>query len=56
MTYDKRNILQLYCSLPKGPRGLLFREYLPAMGPLLNVLREIAKQRRKTVPQVKRIL
>jgi pyridoxine 4-dehydrogenase len=40
------------CSLPKGPRALLFREYLPVMDPLLSVLREIAKQRRKTVPQV----
>ena len=39
-------------SVPKGPRGILFREYLPVMQPLLNELRDIAKKRNKTVAQV----
>jgi hypothetical protein len=38
--------------LPKGPRGLLFKEFLPAMNPLLNELRAIATARRKEVSQV----
>ena len=38
--------------LPRGPRAILFREYLPLMGPLLGTLREIAKNRKKTVAQV----
>jgi pyridoxine 4-dehydrogenase len=42
--------------LPKGPRAILFREYLPAMAPLLGELRDIAKTRRKTVSQVTRYL
>mmetsp|Transcript_12541 Transcript_12541/g.17149 ORF Transcript_12541/g.17149 Transcript_12541/m.17149 type:complete len:283 (-) Transcript_12541:83-931(-) len=39
-------------NLPKGPRAILFREFLPVMSPLLNTLREIAKNRKKTVSQV----
>jgi pyridoxine 4-dehydrogenase len=39
-------------NLPSGPRGLLFREYLPKIEPLLCVLRQVAKARGKTVPQV----
>ena len=39
-------------SLPKGPRSILFREYLPAITPLLNELRSIAKYRHKTVSQI----
>ena len=35
-----------------GPRQILFREYLPSIAPLLDVLRDIAKTRRKTVSQV----
>eukprot|EP01035_Chromulina_nebulosa_P020702 gene20702-26838_t len=35
-----------------GPRGILFREFLPSIQPLLNELRSIAKFRNKTVPQV----
>jgi len=38
--------------LPTGPRGILFREYLPSLQPLLGELRAIATARRKTVPQV----
>jgi len=43
--YDENN-------LPKGPRGLLFKEILPGLQPLLGTLREIAAKRGKTVPQV----
>ncbi|KAL2550827.1 Pyridoxal reductase [Forsythia ovata] len=39
-------------SLPSGPRGLLFRQILPGLEPLLNSLKEIAQKRRKTIPQV----
>lgn len=39
-------------ALPRGPRSLLFREFLPLMQPLLKELRDIAQQRRKTVAQV----
>ncbi|TMX02190.1 hypothetical protein EJD97_022399 [Solanum chilense] len=39
-------------NLPPGPRGLLFRQILPGLEPLLTSLREIAQRRRKTVPQV----
>ncbi|CAN0922700.1 Pyridoxal reductase, chloroplastic [Linum grandiflorum] len=39
-------------SLPQGPRGLLFRQILPGLDPLLNVLTEIAQKRNKTIPQV----
>ena len=47
---DKYNIEKNY--LPVGLRGILFREYLPIMTPLLDTLRAIAKERGKTVPQV----
>lgn len=43
--YDERN-------LPPGPRGLLFKQILPGLTPLLGTLREVARARRKTVPQV----
>lgn len=43
--YDKDN-------LPEGPRASLFRQILPGAQPLLETLQEIAKSRRKTVPQV----
>ncbi|KDP37757.1 hypothetical protein JCGZ_06433 [Jatropha curcas] len=39
-------------NLPLGPRGLLFRQILPGLEPLLSALREIAQKRRKTLPQV----
>lgn len=39
-------------NLPKGPRALLFREFLPVMSPLLQELRAIACTRGKTVAQV----
>ena len=38
--------------LPAGPRGLLFKELLPKIEPLLAVLRAVAKARGKTVAQV----
>lgn len=38
--------------LPKGPRGLLFRQILPGLQPLLSTMEAIAKERRKTVSQV----
>lgn len=37
---------------PKGIRGLLFRQLLPGIDPLLSCLREIAESRRKTMAQV----
>jgi pyridoxine 4-dehydrogenase len=40
-------------NLPSGPRGLLFKEYLPEMDALLNELRDISRFRKKTVAQVK---
>ncbi|GAB2228540.1 hypothetical protein Droror1_Dr00022660 [Drosera rotundifolia] len=39
-------------NLPSGPRGLLFRQILPGLQPLLFALTEIARTRRKTIPQV----
>lgn len=42
----------LHFRLPKGPRAILFREFLPIMKPLLDTLRDIARQRKKTVGQV----
>ncbi|CAI9086967.1 OLC1v1020912C1 [Oldenlandia corymbosa var. corymbosa] len=39
-------------NLPKGPRGLLFRQILPGLEPLLVSLQEIAEKRRKTMSQV----
>ena len=38
--------------LPKGPRGLLFRQILPGLEPLLSLMQAIAKDRRKSVSQV----
>lgn len=38
--------------LPPGPRGFLFSQLLPTMGPLLKTLREIAASRKKTMSQV----
>ncbi|CAL5226840.1 g9706 [Coccomyxa viridis] len=38
--------------LPKGPRGLLFRQILPGLEPLLGTMNAIAKERRKSVSQV----
>jgi pyridoxine 4-dehydrogenase len=37
---------------PKGIRGLLCRQLLPAMRPLLACLREVAQSRNKTISQV----
>ncbi|KAL3653687.1 Pyridoxine 4-dehydrogenase [Castilleja foliolosa] len=39
-------------NLPSGPRGILFRQILPGLEPLLNSLRQIAQKRRKTISQV----
>jgi pyridoxine 4-dehydrogenase len=39
-------------SLPKGIRGLLFRQLLPGIRPLLGCLQEIASSRTKTMSQV----
>lgn len=39
-------------SLPKGIRGLLFKQLLPGISPVLNCLREIAQLRNKTMSQV----
>lgn len=38
--------------LPKGPRGLLFRQILPGLEPLLQTLNVIAQKRGKSVSQV----
>lgn len=38
--------------LPTGPRGLLFKQILPGLDPLLSSLRDIANKRRKTMSQV----
>jgi pyridoxine 4-dehydrogenase len=38
--------------LPKGIRGLLFRQILPGMQSLLGCLREVAQSRNKTMSQV----
>lgn len=37
---------------PKGIRGLLFRQLVPAAIPLLNCLREVARSRQKSMSQV----
>ncbi|MBD2099755.1 aldo/keto reductase [Leptolyngbya sp. FACHB-261] len=37
---------------PKGIRGLLFRQLLPGMSPLLGCLQEISKSRNKTLSQI----
>ncbi|XP_028054998.1 pyridoxal reductase, chloroplastic isoform X3 [Camellia sinensis] len=39
-------------NLPRGPRGLLFRQIIPGLDPLLNSLKKIAQRRKKTMPQV----
>ncbi|MDB9378866.1 aldo/keto reductase, partial [Nodularia sphaerocarpa] len=39
-------------SLPKGIRGLLFRQLLPGVRSLLECLREVAQSRNKTMSQV----
>ncbi|MBE9169182.1 aldo/keto reductase [Pleurocapsales cyanobacterium LEGE 06147] len=39
-------------SLPRGIRGLLFRQLLPNIQPLLSCLREVARSRHKTMSQV----
>lgn len=44
--YDKDN-------LPKGPRGLLFRQILPGIEPLTDLMQQIATSRRKSVSQVR---
>eukprot|EP00798_Chlamydomonas_sp_ICE-L_P010050 gene10050-7942_t len=38
--------------LPAGPRGVLFKQILPELAPLLSTLEAVAKSRNKTVPQV----
>lgn len=38
--------------LPKGPRGLLFRQILPGIQPLLGAMQAIAEERTKSVSQV----
>jgi len=43
--YDAKN-------LPAGPRGLLFRQVLPGIEPLTDLMRQIAASRNKTVSQV----
>ncbi|GAX83176.1 hypothetical protein CEUSTIGMA_g10602.t1 [Chlamydomonas eustigma] len=39
-------------NLPKGPRGLLFKQLLPEIQPLLQVLSAVARSRRKSMSQV----
>ncbi len=39
-------------AFPKGIRGLLFRQLLPKVQPLLNCLQEVARSRNKTMSQV----
>lgn len=39
-------------NLPSGPRGLLFRQILPGLDPLLNSLKGIATRRGKSMSQV----
>ncbi|XAR71593.1 Pyridoxine 4-dehydrogenase [Bertholletia excelsa] len=39
-------------NLPQGPRGLLFRQIIPGLEPLLTTLKEIAQRRQKTMSQV----
>jgi hypothetical protein len=39
-------------SLPKGPRGLLFRQILPGIEPLTDVMQQVAASRRKSPSQV----
>ena len=42
--------------LPAGPRGILFRQILPGLQPLLDTMRQIASRRRKTMSQVRELL
>ena len=42
--------------LPKGPRGLLLRQILPGLAPLLGTMEAIAQERRKSVSQVRSAL
>ena len=39
-------------ALPRGPRGAVFRQVLPRLGPLLALLEEVAARRGKTPAQV----
>ena len=39
-------------NLPKGPRSLLFKDFLPSIDPLLKVMRELAKKKNKKVSQI----
>ncbi|GJP34307.1 hypothetical protein CLOM_g18750 [Closterium sp. NIES-68] len=39
-------------NLPQGPRGLLFRQLLPGLDPLLAVMAEIGQKRNKSLTQV----
>ncbi|KAK9093832.1 hypothetical protein Scep_025301 [Stephania cephalantha] len=39
-------------NLPSGPRGLLFRQILPKLDPLVSTLKKIAQKRCKTTSQV----
>ena len=38
--------------LPSGPRGLLFRQILPGIKPLVGLMQAMADERKKTVAQV----
>ena len=38
--------------VPRGPRGVLFRQLLPQLRPLLNTMEEMGAQRGKTVAQL----
>lgn len=42
-------------SVPKGPRGGLFKDILPQAEPLLNLMSIIADERNKTMSQVSRV-
>ena len=39
-------------ALPPGPRGILFKQLLPEIQPVLRVIEDVAKSRRKTMSQV----
>jgi aryl-alcohol dehydrogenase-like predicted oxidoreductase len=38
--------------LPKGPRGVLFRQILPGIEPLTETIQQVAASRRKSPSQV----
>jgi pyridoxine 4-dehydrogenase len=40
------------CWVAQGPRGLLFKELLPKVKPVLDTSREIAQARRKSMSEV----